>query len=165
MAPLGLSPRPLTTHLRNQNEDRKPDEADRGGRTTALVRVRGCSQCPGRLHPVDFVPACILTSAQDRLSPASSSGQGAGYVVTGDGHLRTFCYGAHEGSQRYADHRACRRQRDQTTGAAWRSNKRGGSAARKAVAVPRREMHTGRPALPGRPDEAVWHSSVQGEER
>ena len=159
--------RSLSTHLRKWNEDQESDEADRGGRTTALVGVRGRSQRTRRLRPADVVSTCSHASEQE----SAVSGDGAEHAVVAGESLPTFGdgqwpgRGAHDCGKERADHRSGRRQREQTPGATRLSNKRRGPSTWEAMALPRRKMHVGRPTLSGRPDEAVWHSSVQGEER
>lgn len=157
-------------HSRKTNEDQAADDTDRGGWTTALVGLRGGAQRTRRPPATDFISVHCL-GWQD--GSASSGCQSA--HQTGGRFDRAIGLGLRRGSRTdgraakrhrgHADHRTGRRQREQASGAARQPDRREGSLTGKTMALPRREMHVGRPALPGRPDEAVWHSSVQGEER
>jgi len=58
-----------------------------------------------------------------------------------------------------------RQERERAPSVARRTDKRGGTPPRQKMAVSRRAMHAGRPALSGRPDQAVRNPCVRGKER
>jgi hypothetical protein len=157
----------LSTRVGQDNHD-QPDETygQRRHWITAFVGLRGSTEHGERLRTADLVAADIWASAQGTAcrapAPTRFSDTGDSPGLRGGRRYRHAAASVTPGRRRG---HAVGQERGRASGNARHANKRGGPPPRQKMALSRWAVHTGRPALPGRPNEAVRNSCVRGKER
>jgi hypothetical protein len=157
-----------------RDEARQSDDWDRGSWIgVARVGVRGRALGAGRpapAHQPDAGPAAGTPGGdgpvhhrQDATRRDGARHRLGGHPGLGSG----LAHGWRHSDCTPQQPPACPDGQDgnRTPGPPRRPNKRGDASARQTMAIPRRQVHSRHPALPGCRDEAVRNSCVQGEER